>query len=144
MNIQRNGLVFSGVVALVGGLLLALWLTAGISSHVGRSDSRQIVHRRGLRRWGEAAGATVVGQPKRGDGTLSAVAGEWPGFRDVIGRNLRRRRATRRQWPAAGPPVLWRLRSGKVTPAQPFPAAVPISWTTMKLQRRHDAVSVAG
>ena len=115
MNVQRNDLVFSGVVALVGILLLALWLTAGyprtLAARIPGQDGAPPQAASG---GDEAAGATAVGQPKRGDGTPSSVAGEWPGFRGphrdgICDDGVR----LARQWPAAGPPVLWRIEVGE-------------------------------
>ena len=115
MNVQRNDLLFSGVVALVGILLLVLWLTAGyprtLAARIPGQDGAPPQAASG---GGEVAGATVVGQPKRGDGTPSSVAGEWLGFRGphrdgICDDGVR----LARQWPAAGPPVLWRIEVGE-------------------------------
>lgn len=121
MNVQRTDLVLSGSVALGGTLLLALWLTADYPRTLeARIPGQDGTPPRVESAVGEEDAATEVGQPQRGDGTPSAAAGEWPGFRGphrdgICDDGVR----LARQWPESGPPVLWRVEvaEGYASPA---------------------------
>lgn len=106
VKINANEVVLPAITATIGIACLVFWLAAGPSIDLAaRSPGRDGTI--------DASGQTArpePGEPIAGDGTASAIAGQWPSFlgpnRDSISTDSP---PLARSWPSEGPPVRWSI-----------------------------------
>ncbi len=113
VRIQWSEMIAPSAAAVVGTVLLTLWLS-------GSGEGNVELRVPGLDKVPDdapttvAEGPVVASEPVAGDGVASSVAGQWPSFRgtnrDAICQDDT---PLARTWPASGPPSLWTVDLGE-------------------------------
>ena len=128
-------IIAPSVLAIAGMVILVLWATAGPSNVVLRRDGLDGAPklkqeepqkraagnvqwwtdlRHTLLAWSKWHQRPVLGEPVRGEGVPSQIAGAWPWFRgphfDAIAHETV---PLARKWPAGGPKKLWSVELGE-------------------------------